>query len=138
MKDQLELVMLYFEAYQQKNRKLDSFSSYNSQLKVIMDDLKKGHAHFYSQYGGKFKMSQKQKEKMQDLKAKISKKSTAEVLKVKDQILGALYDQCVSDFMELGQFKKKGGKQTLRGSPYYGGRLEELRPWRGNRKVQRY
>ena len=29
-------------------------------------------------------MSQKQKEKMQDLKAKISKKSTAEVLKVKD------------------------------------------------------
>ena len=58
----------------------------------------------------------------------IREKSTADVLKVKNLILEALYGQCVSDFMELGQFKANGGKQTLTGSLYYGGRLEELRP----------
>ena len=137
MKDQLELVMLYFEAYQQKNRKLDSFYSDNSQLNEIMDDLKKGPAHFYSQYGDEFEnmMSEKQTKDMQDLKNEIREKSTAKVLKVKNQILGALYGQCVRDFMELGQFEKKGGKQILTGSLNYGGRLEELRPQLGDRKV---
>ena len=126
MKAQLKLVMLYFEAYQEV-RKIEKFYSDNSQLDKIMDDLKKGHVHFLATYGGDFNLSEKETE-IKQLEEKIREKSTAEVLKMKNQILGALYGQCVSDFMELGQFEKKGGKQILTGSLYYGGRLEELRP----------
>ena len=61
MKAQLDLVMLYFEAYQEV-RKIETFYSDNSQLDKIMDDLKKGHVHFLATYGGDFNLSEKETE----------------------------------------------------------------------------
>ena len=82
MKAQLDLVMLYFEAYQEV-RKIETFYSDNSQLDKIMDDLKKGHAHFFSKHEDEFEKSQKQDE-IDKQKGKIREKSTAEVLKMKN------------------------------------------------------